>query len=882
MLLSSAANAQRRKDFAYCGMSTKTPLLLSISLLFSLVVKADFTLPLDSGWTFEQGYVFAKAYPATVPGTIHTDLLANGLIPDPFIGTNESKVKWVEEETWIYETEFDCPRSMRKEKHIELQFDGLDTYASVYLNDSLILTAEDMFLRYTIDVKKHIKAHNKLMIKFHPASALIEKNKAASTIKNYPGGDRVFIRKAQYQFGWDWGPRLVTCGIWKPIRLNGWSGMRISDVVYKTDYLDTDTAYVTVDFMFECDMPGPYFFSVAQNDTLVGRDFFSNVERKRPQHLKITFKVPHPRLWWCNGMGAQNLYTFTLTTAYKKKSCSVSTVTGIRKIELSTDHIDNNGAFHFILNDVPVFALGANWIPSDNFLPRVPDYKINNQLGDMHSVGMNMVRVWGGGIYESDYFYRQCDEMGLMVWQDLPFACSMYPYSVLDKNGMLMKEVISNQRRIASHPSIALWCGDNENKEGWYNWGWQKQFGYTAKDSTEIYNDYMNYSIKFMGCVAQHDPFFPYVSTSPQNGWGRAVAYERGDVHYWGVWWGMEPFSSYEDHTGRFVSEFGFQGAPSIHTFTEMGADVSKWFADSTIQMHQKHPTGYQTIETYMKRDYGITPSSFEDYVYLSQVMQKDAMTTAIESQRRNMPTCMGSLFWQYNDCWPGTSWSVQDYNGRKKLAWYALRRLYQPELISFTETADSVFAWVTMNCRDARAYRLRVEWLSFTGTKQFQEETVVPAGKFYSGIFWSCAKSRLQEKQALNAGFLRARLIVPDVSGSGFQEFATANKCFGRVIDLALPSKEITWNFVQNTNTPGHIELYLKSDVYQKDVMVICDDPGTQFTQNCFDIDPGRAEYVHATTKKTEAELKNSIHIITMNKLVNAEKAENLIEPED
>lgn len=839
---------------------------------------ADFTLPLDTGWNFRQA-IFPERYrPAAVPGTVHTDLFANGLIDDPFYATNESKLQWIEEKEWHYRLEFSCTKAMRKEKHIELQFDGLDTYASVYLNDSLLFTGEDMFLSYVIDVKKLLKAHNTLLVMFHPVSELIEKNKSLSAIKNYPGGDRVFVRKAQYQFGWDWGPRFVTCGIWKPVRLTGWSGMRISDVVYKTDYLTKDTAYITSDFIFEADRAGAYQFLVFQNDTAIYSDFYT-VAKNKAEHLKITFKVPHPKLWWCNGMGLpQHLYKFTLATYRKKKAVAVTTVTGIRKIEMSSD-LKHDGSFTFVLNDVPIFVKGANWIPSDNFLPRVNNAKIGNQLGDMQQLGMNMVRVWGGGIYESDYFYSRCDSLGLLVWQDLPFACSMYPYAVLDRNNQLMREVVDNQRRIASHPSIALWCGDNENKEGWYNWGWQKQFKYSPADSTAIMNDYTNYSLKFMGCIAQHDPFFPYVSSSPQNGWGRAIAYEQGDVHYWGVWWGMEPFSSYEDHTGRFVSEFGFQGAPSLHTFREMGADVSKWFADSTIMLHQKHPTGYQTIETYMKRDYGITPNSFEDYVYLSQVLQKDAMSTAIESQRRNMPRCMGSLFWQYNDCWPVTSWSVQDYYGRKKLAWYELKRLYASQLISIEETQDSVIVYVVNNSAASLHGNLVVTWNTFSGVNKISsvQRVNVGANSVVSTSVFS--KQQLVDSLDYKHGMLGA-MFVPITLRPGPQVRSTTFT-FGKPITLQLPDAQPKYSFVRYIRE-GPMAITLTSDVYLKDVMIVCDDPNTTFSENGFDIVPGQSVKVEIQTTQTEAELKESLRFITMNKLVNQEKREKQIELPD
>lgn len=820
----------------------------------------------------------APEYPAVVPGTVHTDLFANGVIPDPYQGTNETKLQWIEENSWNYELNFDCTREMRKEKHIELQFDGLDTYCAVYLNGELLFKGENMFLAYTVDVKKLLKTHNRLLVHFYPAQQLIDTNKTKSSIKKYPGGDRVFIRKAQYQFGWDWGPRFVTCGIWKPVRIVGWSGMRVSDVVYKLDYLEKDTAFMTVDFTFQADKSGAYSFYVYNNDSATYSDLYT-VTKNKPEHLKITFRVAHPKLWWCNGLGAQPLYTFTLAVNNKKKWVKQTTVTGIRKIEMSSDRVGNDGAFTFILNDIPVFAQGCNWIPSDNFLPRVQHSKVGGQLTDMRNLNMNMVRVWGGGVYESDYFYSKCDSLGLMVWQDLPFACSMYPYSVLDKNGMLMKEVVQNQRRIASHPSIALWCGDNENREGWYNWGWQKQFGYSAEDSTAIINDYMNYSIKFMGCVAQHDPFFPYVISSPLNGWGREIAYERGDVHYWGVWWGMEPFSSYEDHTGRFVSEFGFQGAPSLHTFKEMGADVSKWFADSTIIVHQKHPSGYQTIETYMKRDYGITPNSFQDYVYLSQLLQKDALTTAIEAQRRSYPQCMGSLFWQYNDCWPVTSWSVEDYYGRKKMAWYSLKRLYQPDFISIQETQDSVFVWLSIRDVYYYPYNLDIQWTSFTGTNYINVPLKLNPPKNSSAVYWKESKTKLAALCPLNSGFVTARLTAP--TGSGSDMNIEVHKLFGKAIDLNLPGGDIQYNFLRYIQE-GPMAITVTSKVYQSNVMIVCNDPKTIFSKNGFDLTPGGFVKIDITTTKTERELMESLSFITLNQLVIAEQKETNTELPD
>lgn len=847
------------------------PALLLVFLVCAIDASANFNLDLHSGWKFRQSE--SKLHmdrPATVPGTVHTDLLANGVISDPFLNNNESRLQWIGESQWTYTTTFECTRSMLKEEHIELQFEGLDTYAFVYLNDSLLFVAENMFLSYTKDVKKYLRKKNNLRIVFHPASELIEKNKRLSLIRNYPGGDRVFIRKAQYQFGWDWGPKFITAGIWKPVHLVGWSGMRITDPYYKLEFLDKDTAFMMVDFMFEADKAGKYDFILSDGDRPIYGDQYS-YSSTHAEHLEIRFKIPHPELWWCNGLGEQPLYSFTLKVKKKKKQFSVTTVTGIRKIELSTDRIDSDGGFYFLLNDVRVYAMGANWIPSDNFIPRAAQDRINTQLRDMKSLNMNMVRVWGGGVYESDAFYAQCDSLGLMVWQDLMFACSMYPYAVLDRDNLLMKEVIDNQRRIGNHPSISLWCGDNENKEGWFNWGWQKQFNYSHADSLMIINEYKTYHEKFLGCLKLTDKFFPYVMSSPQNGWGNKVAYERGDVHYWGVWWGMEPFSAYRTHTGRFVSEFGFQSAPSLHTFRAFGAtSFANGYQDSIILAHQKHPTGYQTIDTYMERDYGITPKTFEEYVYLSQVLQYDALTAAIESQRKSAPVCMGSLFWQYNDCWPVTSWSVQDYYGRKKLAWYGLKRLYGSVLITVQERADELDIWIVNQSGKDIDGAVFADWQTYDGKSKWAESlsTLLPAHS--SQIHMRIPKKELFDSLSAENGVLILTYQHNQADGPKYNDRTTY--VFGREIDHNYPVAQPKFSFVRYI-TAGPMMISITSPVYLRRVMITSEDPDAEFSDNGFDILPGETYTVKIKTSQPENVIREGLRFYSINNLVAEEK---------
>ncbi|MDQ3109085.1 MAG: glycoside hydrolase family 2 protein, partial [Bacteroidota bacterium] len=642
-----ATKAQRHKE--------KNPVttlclsaLVALFLLATSPIKAqEITQSLNAKWQFTESGK-NEWLSATVPGTVHTDLLAHAKIPDPYIGTNESKVQWVETKTWEYKTTFDASAEVWKSKNKNLLFEGLDTYAFVYLNDSLLFTSENMFREYSIDVTKKLKkTKNVLRIVFHPASELIENNKKIAQFTNLPGGDRVYIRKAQYQFGWDWGPRLVTCGIWKSVRLEGNDGFSITSFSLRTDSILKDTAFCTVsafmlepvkEVQLEISANGIKYSAKRNTVNLSG-------------YLSYSFKIPHPRLWWCNGMGKANLYDFKLTFTNEKLKSVKELRAGIRTIQLD----QSQDGFAFILNGEPVFAKGANWIPSDNFVTRVNGEKYYSLLKSAQQSNMNMLRVWGGGIYESNDFYNDCDSLGIMVWQDLMFAGGIYPRNHKFEMDCL-SEFSLQLWRIGKHPSIALWCGNNEIEEGWKNWGWQKEFNISSEDSLKMWKKQEElFSTEFRGILQYLDNTANYISTSPSTGWGHPEAYKSGDVHYWGVWWGNEPFSAYDTHVGRFMSEYGFQSMPPLSSFALFDTDGNFSLNDSTTRAHQKHPKGFETINDYMARDYAV-PAGFSDYVYVSQVVQRDGVTRAIEDHRKAMPYCMGTLFWQYNDCWPVTS----------------------------------------------------------------------------------------------------------------------------------------------------------------------------------------------------------------------------------
>lgn len=464
-------------------------------------LRAQSSISLHEGWTFRKAGS-AAWYRAEVPGTVHTDLLRNGLIPDPFFGTNEQKVQWVEEEEWEYKINFDVPKNLLLKKHVEITFDGLDTYATVFINGQKIIEADNMFRQWKARLNGFLKEKNNvLLVHFASASRIARQKKGTEIIKT-PDNERVYVRKAQYHFGWDWAPRLVTCGIWKDVTINGW-----------------------------------------------------NEEKK-----------------------ALN----PINPAAPK-----------RIVKLVTQKDSLGESFYFTVNGKPTFIKGANWIPADSFLPQVKKkQQYHTLLQAAKEAHVNMLRVWGGGIYEDDLFYNLCDQYGIMVWQDFMFAGALYPADAAFLNN-IEAEVRYQVNRLKHHPSIVLWCGNNEIEEAWENWGWQKSLGYSVADSAKLWNDYKKIFHQLIpGIVKQLDPERPYWPSSPSLGWGRDSAYKSGDVHYWGVWWGREPVEKYIEKTGRFVSEYGMQGMPDMKTMAQFSMPKDWDTASAVMKVHQKHPTG--------------------------------------------------------------------------------------------------------------------------------------------------------------------------------------------------------------------------------------------------------------------------------------------------
>jgi beta-mannosidase len=772
---------------------------------------------------------------AKVPGTVHTDLLNLKKIPDPYLANNESTLQYLENENWDYKTNFIITKTELDNENIDLQLDGLDTYAKVFVNDSLVLEANNMFRTWIIDIKEHLRlGKNTIIIQFESA---VNKAKAEAAKLPYtlPGDEKVFVRKAQYQFGWDWGPRLVTCGIWKDVKLKFWKQAKINHVQFIQKNLTPTKAIVEFKLQIFSALDDVYQMKVFENNSTKVFDMDVRLQ-KGLNTIKLPIEIKNPKLWWTHNLGQQNLYNYSFKLSnFNHFVDSISTVFGLRTIELVQEKDSIGQSFYFKLNGVPIFAKGANCIPEDNFLPRVALAKTKELIKNAKAANINMLRVWGGGTYASNDFYKLCNENGILVWQDFMFACAMYPAD----NEFLSNvsaEVIEQIIRLRNNPSLAIWCGNNEIDEGWKNWGWQKQFNYTTADSTKIAQQYKTlFEIVIKNAVYQLDSSMAYWPSSPSIGWGRKESLTQGDAHYWGVWWGMEPFKIYENKVGRFMSEYGFQGMPSIQTFKNMGAlqlkDGQSVLDSSVLKTHQKHPTGYKTIQTYMERDY-LVPKTFENYVYVSQLLQAEGIKTAIEAHRRAMPYCMGSLYWQLNDCWPVTSWSSVDYNGNWKALHYQVKQSFSDILISFQDKGDSVLVYIVSDKLAPIKGSLQIKLIDFQGKEHFAESEDIVIKPNTSSVYYYFSKANLKEDISLKNIVLKASFTHKTANFSTLHYFNNPK-------NLSIQKPNIRLKYI------GNKQIEIITDVLAKNVYLSFENGEIKLNDNYFDLLPNEKKIV-------------------------------------
>ena len=671
-------------------------LLISLALLGGCSIQSPQkkqSLVLDSFWEFKE-YGQEEWFSATVPGVVHLDLLNNQQIPLPFHGNNETELLWIEEKGWEYRCVFEQTKDQLARSHVQLVFEGLDTYATAYLNGQKILASDNMFIRWEVDVKGLLKeGSNELLVKFHSPLS-VNKDKQGSMGYELPAGCETvankvspFTRKAPYHFGWDWGPRFVTSGIWKPVKLVYWDQTSIADALVSTKSIDDEKAELVCHVELK---KGDLTEGMVLEMEGVGIVAVGN-----QMAYQIPFEMADPGLWWPNGMGEPHLYEKWLWLKRDGRVLdSVRVRFGVRTIELVNEPDSIGTSFYFVVNGIPLFVKGANYIPQDLFTTRVTDQQYHNLINGVKDAHMNMVRVWGGGIYEKDLFYDLCDENGILVWQDFMFAGSLYPANEQFMRSVAM-EAEQQIKRLRPHPSLALWCGNNEIEVAWNNWGWQQQFGYSPEDSVRIWNDYLTIFHELIpSLVTEHGGGLDYVPTSPLSNWGKPENFNHSSMHYWGVWHGKEPFSSFKNNVGRFMVEYGFQSFPSASSLEGYIAPIDLDLRSQAMEQRQKSYIGNEMIFKHLHALFP-EPTDFESFAWYSQLTQAVGLKKAIESHRLQKGHCMGTLYWQLNDCWPGPSWSTMDYLGHKKAAYHVVKDRYKTDILVVDTVGDAFSIWV-------------------------------------------------------------------------------------------------------------------------------------------------------------------------------------------
>lgn len=820
---------------------------------------------ISAGWTFK--HVRGNDwYPATVPGVVQTDLMDNQLIEDPFYRLNERSIQWIDKEDWEYKTTLDVAPDVFDKQHIELDFKGLDTYADVYLNDSCILKTDNMFREWQVEVKGLLKKDgNQLRIYFHsPIKMDIPKFDAmkypveAGNDQSENGGvfDKkvsVFARKAGYHYGWDWGPRIVTSGIWRPVYLIGWNDARIENIQYIQEKVNARRADIKARLTFTADKDGEATLAIRAEGVKNGWTKKAQV-KKGTNVIETDLTVNNPKLWWTNGLGEPHLYPFTATLAIDGRTAdSRTTNLGLRSLRVVYEKDAEGHAFYFELNGSKLFAKGANYIPQDNFLPRVTDQQYEKTILDAVNANMNMLRIWGGGIYENDIFYDLCDRYGILVWQDFMFACSLYPMNP-DMLENIRQEAIENVVRLRNHPCIAIWCGNNEIHTAWFNWGWKKTYENLGV-ADEIRKDYKDVFHKILPeVVKEYDPKAYYLPSSPYGGdpdakceSGKPIWNPDGDAHYWGVWHGKDSIANYNKVKARFFSEYGFQSFPEYQSVLKYAPEKRDHNIYSDVMMaHQRggsHANGL--IEWYLLNEYR-QPKDFPNFLYMGQLLQGDAIKTAIEAHRRGMPYTMGTLFWQHNDCWPVASWSSRDYYGRWKAQHYFSRKAFNDILVSPIVEDDTLQVYIVSDRLKPVKGILDIRVMDLKGNVVYEKKEKVTAPANASRIQFSAPLASVLGGHGTNEVFVNARFTE---NGNG--EVVTNNYFLTRFKNIDFPKAAIRMSSVP---VAGGYDVTVESDVFARGVFLSIDGIDNFFSDNYFDLLPGEPATVHVTTSLDKA----------------------------
>ena len=775
---------------------------------------------------------------ATVPSAVHLDLLKNRIIKDPFVGSNEIDLQWISDTDWHYKLVFKPDSSLLNKEQIKLKFYGLDTYAEVFLNGKQILSANNMFRAWEIDVKDQLrKGNNELIVKFlspiTSALPLMEKKDYVLPADN----DKVkmtspFTRKAPYHYGWDWGPSFATSGIWQPVELYAYDCFKIKDFYLEQKSVREKCAKINIKTIIESTTKCRVELSISEPISKIN---ITKLIDLSPGHNEFSrmIEIMNPKLWWPVGHGQQNMYDFTVIV--KKDSYEETTKKRIGLREFSVEQKkDNRGAsFTFVINGKAIFAKGANWIPADSFSTRLSKKDYSNLLDSAIDANMNTLRVWGGGIYESDDFYDLCDEKGLIIWQDFMFACTLYPGDdeFLDN---VKIEAEYQVTRLRNHPSIGLWCGNNEIAWAWHNWGWKDRFPKELylKDYKALFHDVLSSVCMKLDADRLYWPSSPGDDNLlPETG----QQYGSGDNHFWGVWHSGDDFTGFEKNIGRFMSEFGMQSFPEMKTINYFCKPEDQSIDSGVIKQHQKASLGNDNVLKYILM-YFKSPKNFSSFVMSSQIMAGEAIKVAVEAHRRNMPYCMGSLYWQLNDCWPGASWSSLDYFGNWKALHYYAKEFFKPLLISIENKENYINVFVVNDGDSIKNSTVAIEIRDFSGELLYNHEFSVDVKPNTSEKVFTEKKKGIVPKNKLNEVLLRAKMIFEN------EIICHNDYIFDRPKNLKIPKQDF-FTTVEKSGDIYFIKIQSKSFIYR--FYALCSNYFGRFDMNYFNMFPGETRTI-------------------------------------
>ena len=842
----------------------KTLFLLLISLPLWAFAQQQ-TLSLNDGWLFSQNGK-NEWHTAQVPGSVQRDLVRHGILPAPFYGTNEKQVQWVEKEDWDFKKTFNVSEEQLKYDDAVIFFEGLDTHADVFLNGSRILQTQNMFVGHKISVKNSLrKGENSLYIRFFSPITRMEAARI-TTGYEYPAGNdhsnekaSIYNRKAPYHFGWDWGIRIVQMGIWKPVSLTFYNQARIDDFYVKQKSITKEKAEIEniIEVFSISEKPVKATLSVKYN--MLATSHRQEAQKQitlnpGKNSISLPVQIDKPCLWMPTGWGTPYLYGFEATVNIDHQTIAQKSVTtGLRTVRLVQEPDKSGKSFYFEVNGIPLFAKGANYIPGEIFTTQQNEEYYEKLFDNIQSANMNFVRVWGGGIYENEAFYRQADKRGILVWQDFIFGC--VPYSSDDvflKN--VTHEIVYNIKRLRNHPSLAFWCGNNEIEEGLEHWGWEKEYPAEVMQAwLKGYDKTFRELIPNM--VNEYDGTRSYIHGSPyDSNWGNPETFASSDVHDWGLWYGHLPFEAMADRLPRFASEFGFQSFPEMKVIRSFAAQ-DQWSLESDVmKVHQKASTGNSLIKKYMDMYYH-QPRNFEDFVYIGLVMQGNGMEESVEAMRRGRPYCMGALYWQINDDWPVVSWSSIDYYGNWKAQHYRMRDVFAPLALG-VKFKDNQLNYYTLSdyLNDHNNLTIRIQVIDFKKgvLKELKEKVSAKANA--SEIIKTIDVAGLIAEQDKANTMIHAQLI--DSKG---KVISTKDYFFYWPNKLNLPETVVKTSVKY---ADGKYTVTLRSNALAKDVFVEIPIQGARFSDNFIDLLPGQEQVIEITSPELKAANKTPITV--------------------